>query len=141
MNEREINAAIIKYATCLEALFNDQKGRITQQLSEFTAYIVGDENNQKIEISQKIKKLYKLRSEAVHGKTFVKSIDNEFLFHIHEICSVATFRMAIYSGVKNFPSPGGYRGFINYILEECKFSRNNRSTKGDSSDERHKQGV
>ncbi|QSJ15332.1 hypothetical protein JYQ62_26265 [Nostoc sp. UHCC 0702] len=141
INERELSAAIIKYATCLEALFNDQKGKISQQVSEFTAYIAGDENNPQIEIYRKVRELYKLRSDAVHGKKFVKIIDNEFLFHIHEICRVATFRMAIYSGVKDFPSPGGYRGFVNYVLKECKFLRNNPSIQEYDSDERHKEGV
>ncbi|MEH2160020.1 MAG: hypothetical protein V7K38_03005 [Nostoc sp.] len=125
MNERELSAAIIKYSTCLEALFNNQEGGISQQVPEFTAYIAGDEENPQIEIYRKVRELYKLRSEAVHGKKFAKSIDTEFMFYIHEICRVATFRMAIYSGVKDFPSPGGYRGFVNYILEEYRFSRKN----------------
>ncbi|MEH2146866.1 hypothetical protein [Nostoc sp.] len=140
MNERELSAAIIKYATCLEALFNNQEGGISQQVPEFTAYIAGDEENPQIEIYKKVRELYKLRSEAVHGKKFAKSIDTEFLFYIHEICRIATFRMAIYSGVKDFPSPGGYRGFVNYILEEYRFSRQNTSTQSNETDERHEEG-
>ncbi|HEY9600464.1 MAG TPA: hypothetical protein V6C85_02565, partial [Allocoleopsis sp.] len=41
MIEREVNSLIIKYATCLEALFNSREGGISEQISEFTAFVIG----------------------------------------------------------------------------------------------------
>lgn len=122
MNEKEISPLIIQYATCLEALFNNQEGGISQQVPEFAAHVVGNNKKEKMEVYQTIRELYKLRSDAVHGRSMQDSLDDEFLFNVKEFCNLAVFRMAVFSGVEDFPIPGGYKGFVNYILEEHRFS-------------------
>lgn len=123
MNEKEISPLIIQYATCLEALFNNQEGGISQQVPEFTAHVVGNNKKEKMEVYQTIRQLYKLRSDAVHGRSMQENLDDEFLFNVKEFCNLAVFHMAVFSGVKDFPSPGGYKGFVNYILEEHRFNQ------------------
>ncbi len=121
MHERELNPLIIKYATCLEALFNSQEGGISQQISEFTAHVVGKTKDERMEIYKNVKKLYSLRSTSVHGASVINSIDDRFLSYIQQICEVAVFKMAYLTGEDYYQSSNGYQKFINYILSEHRF--------------------
>ncbi|MEH2315863.1 hypothetical protein [Nostoc sp.] len=121
MSERELNPLIIKYATCLEALFNSREGGISEQISEFTAHVIGQTKDERMNIYSSIKKLYSFRSNAVHGGSVVSSIDSEFLSHIMFICESALLKMAYYSQEDYYQNSKGYEKFVQYILREYRF--------------------
>ena len=122
MVEREVNSLIIKYATCLEALFNSREGGISEQIAEFTAFVCGHSKDERIYIYDNIKNLYKLRSTAVHGGDTGISIDNNFLGVIQGICESAVVSMSYYSCEKRWLDSKGYQNFIRHILREYRFS-------------------
>ena len=121
--ERELNPIIIKYATCLEALFNSREGGISEQISEFTAHVVGagSTKDERMKIYMHIKKLYSLRSNAVHGGSTVYRLDDGFLEYTRWICQSALFLMAYYCGQNYYQESNGYEKFIKYILKEYRF--------------------
>ncbi|QJB47263.1 HEPN domain-containing protein [Dolichospermum flos-aquae] len=121
MSERELNPLIIKYATCLEALFNSREGGISEQISEFTAHVVGKRKDERMNIYSNIKKLYSLRSNAVHGGSVVSRLDSEFLSDIMLICESALLQMAYLSQESYYQNPKGYEKFVQYILKEYRF--------------------
>ncbi|MEB3282258.1 MAG: hypothetical protein VKK42_25405 [Lyngbya sp.] len=122
MVEREINSLIIKYATCLEALFNSREGGISEQISEFTAFVCGASKEERINIYDDVKNLYKLRSTAVHGGGTGIAIDDLFLNRIQQICESAVVYMSHYSCEDYWLNSKGYQNFIRYILREYRFS-------------------
>lgn len=122
MLEREVNSLIIKYATYLEALFNSREGGISEQISEFTAFICGNSRDERICIYDSVKTLYKLRSTAVHGGSTGVSIDSSLLWEIQEICETAMVHMSYYSCEEGWLNEKGYQNFIRYILREYRFS-------------------
>ncbi|MEH2221053.1 MAG: hypothetical protein V7K72_28875 [Nostoc sp.] len=121
MSERELNPLIIKYATCLEALFNSREGGISEQIAEFTAHVIGKTKDERMNIYSSIKKLYNSRSNAVHGRYIVNSQDSEFLSHIMIICESALLQMAYYSQEDYYQNSKGYDKFVQYILKEYRF--------------------
>ncbi|MDZ8052588.1 MAG: hypothetical protein RMX68_029115 [Aulosira sp. ZfuVER01] len=121
MSERELNPLIIKYATCLEALFNSREGGISEQISEFTAYVVGKNKDERMKVYSNIKKLYSLRSTAVHGGSVVGHVDSNFLSQIMLICESALLQMAYYSQEDYYQNSKGYEKFVQYILREYRF--------------------
>ncbi|MDX2231439.1 MAG: HEPN domain-containing protein [Leptolyngbyaceae cyanobacterium bins.349] len=122
MSEREVNSLIIKYATCLEALFNSREGGISEQISEFTAFICGNSKDERVYIYDNVKNLYKLRSTAVHGGSTGTSVDSRFLWNIQKICETAMVHMSYYSCDEGWLGEKGYQNFIRYILREYRFS-------------------
>lgn len=122
MVEREINSLIIKYATCLESLFNSREGGISEQISEFTAFVCGASKDERINIYDNVKNLYKLRSTAVHGGDPGITIEDRFLNRIQQICERAVVDMSSYSCQEHWLTSKGYQNFIRYILREYRFS-------------------
>lgn len=121
MSERELNSLIIKYATCLEALFNSREGGISEQISEFTAHVIGKNKEERMDIYSTVKKLYSLRSNAVHGGAIENNLDSSFLDRIRLICVQALLEMSYYSQADYYKSPKGYDKFVQYILKEYRF--------------------
>jgi hypothetical protein len=121
MSEKEFNSLIIKYATCLEALFNSREGGISEQISEFTAHVIGKNKEERMEIYSTVKKLYSLRSNAVHGGAIENNLDSSFLERIRLICVSALLDMSYYSQEDYYQSPKGYEKFVQYILKEYRF--------------------
>jgi hypothetical protein len=122
MFEREISSLIVKYATCLEALFNSNEGGISEQIAEFTAFVVGSNKEQRINVYEAIKTLYNLRSATVHGRSIMSDVDRSFLSRIKIISQLAVQQMSYYSGESHWQSSRGYRDFVNYLLKEYRFS-------------------
>lgn len=122
MIEKEINSLIIKYATCLEALFNSREGGISEQISEFTAFIVGGSKEERVNIYDDIKNLYKLRSKAVHGGSTGINLDDRYLGDIQHICERSVISMAHYSGQEPWQNSKGHQNFVQYILRDYRFS-------------------
>lgn len=123
MVERESNSLIIKYATCLEALFNSREGGISEQIAEFTAFINSTLTDERIYIYDNVKKLYQLRSSAVHGGYTGVGIDEIFLYQIRRICEDAIIRMICYSCQEEWQNPKSYQNFIRFILRNYRFSQ------------------
>nr|WP_322718281.1 HEPN domain-containing protein [Nostoc sp. ChiQUE02]MDZ8231255.1 HEPN domain-containing protein [Nostoc sp. ChiQUE02] len=123
MNEREVNLIIVKYATCLESLFNSREGGISEQISEFTAHVVGQTSDERMSCYEKVKKLYKLRSSCVHGSSTIKGMDDikQFLVSIQSICRLAVFKMAELTGYEYYQNNDGYKKFVAYILKHHRF--------------------
>jgi hypothetical protein len=121
LSERELNPLIIKYATCLEALFNSREGGISEQISEFAAHVIGTSTEDRMEVYQKVKELYSLRSSSVHGGSTEKKVDEDFLFFIRDICRSALLRMAYLAGEEYYKDAKGYTKFVKYILREHRF--------------------
>lgn len=123
MNERETNLIIVKYATCLESIFNSREGGIGEQISEFTAHVVGQTSDDRMSCYEKIKKLYSLRSSCVHGSSNIKGMDDikEFLVSIHSICRLAVLKMAELTGYEYYQNNDGYKKFVGYILKYHRF--------------------
>lgn len=121
MSERELNSLIIKYATFLEALFNSREGGISEQISEFTAHVIGKNKEERMDIYSTVKKLYSLRSNAVHGGAIENNLDSSFLDRIRLICVQALLEMSYYSQEDYYKSPKGYDKFVQYILKEYRF--------------------
>lgn len=122
MTERELNSLIIKYATCLESLFNSREGGISEQISEFTAHVIGGTKDERINIYNSIKKLYSIRSNAVHGGSIASSLNSDFLSQIMGVCEKALIHMAYYSQEECYQNLKGYEKFVQYILREYRFS-------------------
>ena len=121
MSEREFNSLIIKYATCLEALFNSREGGISEQISEFTAHVIGKNKEERMEIYSTVKKLYSLISNAVRGGAIENNLDSSFLERIRLICVQALLEMSYPSQEDYYKSPKGYDKFVQYILKEYRF--------------------
>lgn len=121
LSERELNPLIIKYATCLEALFNSREGGISEQISEFAAHVIGTSTEHRMEVYQKVKELYSLRSSSVHGGSTEKKVDEDFLFFIRDICRSALLKMAELAGEEYYKDAKGYTKFVKYILREHRF--------------------
>lgn len=122
MTERELNSLIIKYATCLESLFNSREGGISEQISEFTAHTIGGTKDERMNIYSSIKKLYSIRSNAVHGGSIASSLSSDFLSQIMLVCETALRHMAYYSQEECYQNLRGYEKFVQYILREYRFS-------------------
>ncbi|MGK7956757.1 MAG: hypothetical protein AB4063_16130 [Crocosphaera sp.] len=122
MTEQEISSLIIKYATCLETLFNTREGGISEQISEFTAFICGYSKEERLYIYDNIKKLYKLRSTIVHGGGNEISRDEAFFHTIQSICEQAVILMSYHSCQEPWLNSKGYHNFIRYMLREYRFS-------------------
>lgn len=121
--EKELNPKIIKYATMLEALFNSKEGGISEQIAEFTAHVVGvnKTSDKRIDIYNHTKKLYDMRSKAVHGDYLHRIIDDRFLAETQWICKSALFIEAYYSGEDYYQTSDGYNKFVQYILKKYRF--------------------
>ncbi|HLO84054.1 MAG TPA: hypothetical protein VK203_03425 [Nostocaceae cyanobacterium] len=123
ISEKEINPMIIKYTTCLEALFNSREGGISEQISEFTTHVagLGKTKYERMEIYSHMKKLYSMRSSAVHGSSLVSKVDDSFILYTQSICETALHLMTYYSGERYYQDSKGYEKFTQYILREYRF--------------------
>lgn len=121
VDETETNQSLIKYATCLEALFNAREGGISEQISEFTAYVVGQNSQEKMEIYQNIKKLYSLRSKLVHGSKIQEKDLESYLAYIMRVCDLSIKGMSYIANHPNFSGSNGYEKFINHLLQDYRF--------------------
>lgn len=122
MTEQEISSLIIKSSTCLETLFNTREGGISEQISEFTAFVCGSSQEERMYIYDNIKKLYKLRSTVVHGGGNEISRDEVFFQTIQTICEHAVILMSYHSCQEPWLNSKGYNNFIRHLLREYRFS-------------------
>ncbi|KAB1437546.1 HEPN domain-containing protein [Candidatus Galacturonibacter soehngenii] len=71
INEKDVNMAFIQCFFAIECILQDQQGFITKsisaQISEYVAFILGDNLEARIEIENRFKKLYDVRSKIAHG--------------------------------------------------------------------------
>ena len=121
-SESEVNSLIVKIATCLEALFNAREGGISEQISEFTAFVIGHDKIQRMKIYEDVKLIYKLRSDVVHGRVIDHSIDQAFMYNALEICKLSIVNMAFFSLHEEWQGSRGFNQFVKYIFQEHRFS-------------------
>jgi hypothetical protein len=67
----------LSLTTLLEALFSTGSSEITHTLSERTALLLGKSATERIEIYERVKKLYNTRSKIIHGRQVRKDESGE----------------------------------------------------------------
>jgi len=60
---------IANYCTALEALFTNETSELTHKLSERVAWFIGIDTDERVDVFQRMKKAYGIRSKVVHGST------------------------------------------------------------------------
>jgi len=66
---------VIDYCTILECLFTNDSHEVTHKVSERFSFFLGKNSEERKELFKTVKKLYKIRSKAVHGQAVRESPD------------------------------------------------------------------
>jgi hypothetical protein len=73
---RDLEQTVLDWIVALEALFSDSEGELQHKLSLRVAWMLGRDGKDRTEIAKRVRSLYGIRSDIVHGRTF-KIVDED----------------------------------------------------------------
>ncbi|MNO41868.1 hypothetical protein D3C76_320470 [compost metagenome] len=122
LNEQSLSNSFVQYMFALESLFNLQsKGSlvtpsIANQLSEFTAFVLGKNLADRLEINRIVKRMYDKRSAIAHGRS--NSVTQEDVRDAYWILKDAIIRLLTDEELSVIGNIDGLKGWV----ENKKFS-------------------